>query len=98
MMDTRYPAAVNVRASCQTRRSNGHGRFSTMIRTRRPCPAITAAELTACWSTAIAPSSPANAAILRVVRLAIGQSYDVEQQLIRARVRLESRERFRRLA
>src|SRR5262252_4967387 len=35
MIDTAWPAALSVVASCQTRRSNGLGRFSTRIRTRR---------------------------------------------------------------
>src|SRR4051794_18412193 len=33
--ETSYPACTRVVASFQTRRSNGTGRFSTMIRTRR---------------------------------------------------------------
>src|SRR5438105_5719991 len=34
MIDTPYPASRSAVASCQTRRSNGLGRFSTRIRTR----------------------------------------------------------------
>src|SRR4051812_29485852 len=34
MIDTVYPASRNAVASCQTRRSNGLGRFSTRMRTR----------------------------------------------------------------
>src|SRR5687767_2453314 len=34
MIDTTYPASRSALASCQTRRSNGDGRFSTRIRTR----------------------------------------------------------------
>src|ERR1700741_4186362 len=37
MIETPYPAARRVVASCHTRRSNGLGRFSTRIRTRRCC-------------------------------------------------------------
>src|SRR5580765_7100364 len=35
MIETPYPAERRVVASCHTRRSNGLGRFSTSIRTRR---------------------------------------------------------------
>src|SRR6185503_563544 len=35
MIETPYPASRRVVASCHTRRSNGLGRFSTRIRTRR---------------------------------------------------------------
>src|SRR5215470_13710571 len=34
MMLTSWPAARSASASCHTRRSNGQGRFSTMMRTR----------------------------------------------------------------
>src|SRR5712692_7841482 len=33
MTETLYPASLRARASCQTRRSNGTGRFSTMMQT-----------------------------------------------------------------
>src|SRR6185436_9425954 len=37
MIETPYPAERRVVASCHTRRSNGLGRFSTRMRTRRCC-------------------------------------------------------------
>src|SRR3954471_8503109 len=35
MIETTYPASRSAHASCHTRRSNGDGRFSTSMRTRR---------------------------------------------------------------
>src|ERR1700726_901449 len=44
MMHTWYPLARSASASCQTRRSKGHGRFSTIMRTRLPGVAIVALQ------------------------------------------------------
>src|SRR5215831_11674994 len=44
MIETRAPAAVRARDSCQTRRSNGSGRFSTMISTLRPASGLGASD------------------------------------------------------
>ena len=83
---------ASVRASCQTRRSNGHGRFSTMIRTRRPLPRhrrprSSLRVLRLAIATLITSTRPDTA---RSCASRSGSTCDVEQQLIRARVRLRA--------
>ena len=61
MIETCAPAAFSVRASCQTRRSNGTGRFSTTIKIFSP--------LSRAGSTFSMPLSLASPAMRQAIRL-----------------------------
>src|SRR3569832_2536703 len=57
MTETVAPACRSAVASCQTRRSNGTGRFSTMISTLRPASGCCASSAAALAGASLAASS-----------------------------------------